>query len=74
MGNDSLDGIWADLEGHKTLGDTANVNRGILRDEDRPHGVCWPCKKLAEEAMTHESPGTAECCKGCDAYTEKEQP
>ena len=50
------------------LGDIADVQRGALNEKDRPKGVCWPCSKLAKEAMLHESPGTAKCCIGCDAY------
>lgn len=71
MSDDNLNDIWAHLEGGEVLGD---VNRGVLRDKDRPFGVCWACAKLAREAMTHESPGTAKCCIGCDAYEGKERP
>lgn len=63
-----LQEVWDFLAGNNNLGDECDVNRGILNDADRPHGVCWACKKLAEEALIHEAPGTAECCKGCDAY------
>ncbi len=63
-----LQNVWDHLARDKTLAEVGEVNRGVLDDADRPHGVCWPCKKLADEAMFHESPGTAECCKGCDAY------
>ena len=66
--SEKLKEVWDFLTSKTTLGDIANVERGVLKDKDRPVGRCWACKKLATEAMTHESPGTAACCKGCDAY------
>ncbi len=48
---------------------------GLLKDKDRPVGECWACGRFAKGALIHESPGTALCCKGCDAYSgELEKP
>ena len=63
-----LQEVWDHLDANKTTGDIGKVQRGVLNDDDRPIGVCWPCKKFADNALTHESPATAKCCKGCDAY------
>jgi len=51
-----------------TLGDIAQVRRGTLKDKDRPVAECWACGRFAKGALIHESPGTAKCCKDCDAY------
>ena len=63
-----LDDIWGYLDKNKTLDKTADITRGTLSNENRPRGVCVPCAFFFENAMIHESPGTAECCKDCDAY------
>lgn len=60
--------VWGYLRKSETLGDKCDVNRGVLDDADRPWGDCWACVEFADEALVHESPGTANCCKGCDAY------
>ena len=65
---EGLKEVWDYLKGNPMLGDVASVRRGVLKDEDRPAGECWACGRFAEGAMLHEQPGTAECCKGCDAY------
>ncbi len=54
--------------------DDADVRRGLLKDKDRPVGECWACGRLAKGALIHESPGTARCCIGCDAYKDLEKP
>ena len=51
-----------------SLSDIVDVHRGKYNGKDRPVGACWPCDKFADESFTHESPSTAKCCKGCDAY------
>ncbi len=70
--DNSLDEVWECLGSTPTLSDVASAERGILDDGDRPYGVCWVCKKFADRAMIHESPSTAKCCKGCDAYEGEE--
>jgi len=65
---EGLQEVWDYLDGDPTFGDVANGGRGVLKDKDRPFGECWACAKLAKEGMIYEQPGTAECCKGCDAY------
>lgn len=68
MSNKKLQDVWDHLGGNESVGDTADVEKGVLRDEDRPQGVCWACNKFADGAFIHESPGSAQCCIGCDAY------
>lgn len=65
-----LQDVWDYVKNNheQSRGDIASVERGKLKDKDRPAGECWPCEKLANEGMIHEQAGTAECCKGCDAY------
>ncbi len=65
-----LQEVWDHLNGsgNGTLGDVADVQQGQLDEKDRPVGVCWACGKFAENSFIHEQPGTAGCCKGCDAY------
>ena len=63
-----LKDIWDYLEGRPTLGGVADGDRGIFRDKSRPKGICWACKRFAKGSLIEESPGTAKCCKGCDAY------
>ena len=65
-----LQDVWDYVEGgdYSSLGDVADIKRGPLKEKNRPVGECWPCKKFADEAFIHESPGTAGCCRGCDAY------
>ena len=72
MSNKPLQDVWDHLDGNKTVGDIAALKKGVLRDEDRPDGVCWACKRFADGSMIHDSPGKAQCCIGCDAYVGKE--
>ena len=66
----NLDDIWDYVaKANPTmLGDIADVQRSRLREKDRPAGTCWACGRFAKGALIHESPGTAKCCKDCDAY------
>ena len=66
--SERLNEVWDYLNNNPSLGEITDVKRGALKDQDRPTGECWPCGKFADEAMIHESPGTAKCCQGCDAY------
>jgi len=72
MGKKQFQEIWDYCSNGGTLGQNVNIKAGKLKNEDRPEGECWACKKFAEEAMIHESPGTAECCKECDGYLKGE--
>jgi hypothetical protein len=65
-----LQEVWDHIgeSGGQTLGDACDIERGIHSDEDRPFGVCVVCKKFGDNAFIHESPATAACCRGCDAY------
>ena len=66
-----LNEVWDFMGGNKTLGDVAFAERGKLSEKTAQEmiarGECVACKKFAENALIHESPGTAKCCKGCPA-------
>ncbi len=63
-----LQEVWDYVGDNPSLEDLADGERGVLNDEDRPVGECWACGRFMEGAMIHEQPGTAECCRGCDAF------
>ncbi len=48
------------------LADVCEIDLGRANEDDRNPGECVVCEKFADEARIHESPGTAECCQGCD--------
>lgn len=70
-----LKGVWDYLGDSKTLGDISSVERGNISEETarkmRAKGECVACKKFADHALIHESPGTARCCIGCPAADKK---
>lgn len=70
MSEKTLSEIWDYLEGGQTVGDIADVRRGEWNEKKnpRPNGVCRACKRFGKGALIHESPGTAKCREGCDAF------
>ena len=66
-----LNEVWDFLGGNKTISDVAVADKGKVSEKTAQkmiaRGECVVCRKFAEEALTHESPGTAKCCKGCPA-------
>lgn len=68
-GNNPLKEVFGFVkqQGNQTLGDIASIERGTLKDENRPVGVCWVCAKFLDADLTEE-PQYAKCCSGCDAY------
>ena len=66
-----LQEVWDYLGDNKTSGDIASVERGVISEETAQEmiakGECVVCKKFANHALIHESPGTARCCIGCPA-------
>lgn len=66
--NNPLQEVWDHCAGKPTLEDRTTIERGQLKEKDRPVGECRACGRFAKGAMIHESPGTAKCCIGCDAY------
>lgn len=65
-----LNEVWNYLKGNNRFDSIADVKRGELTEKEakslRKHGICVPCQKFIDEALIHESPGTAKCCQNCE--------
>ena len=62
-----LKDVWDYVGGNEKLDDVVKVARGELGGNNRPIGECWVCDKFLQVKI-NESPQTAKCCVGCDAY------
>lgn len=64
-----LQEVWDYTKKHcgDSIGDLCNVERGTANENNRLPGECIVCKRFAASALIHEQPGTARCCRDCDA-------